>query len=174
MTLVSPRLTLREPEAADAQALCDYYARNAARFAPWEPPRSDQVEEHAAWIAAHHGAGDAFLAFADDALAAIVTLDSFSREEPATASIAYTVDGAFEGQGYASEAVEAVVQHAFDALGLTEINAYYHPDNARSERLLRRLGFVEVARVATIPGLEGLLRPHVIARRTRGPFDARR
>ena len=93
----------------------------------------------------------------------MVTLDGFSWEDPPSAMLAYSVDGAYEGRGYASEAVGRVVQYAFEELGLGSLSAYYHPDNARSGRLLERLGFAVAHRTPVIPGLEALMRPQVAA-----------
>ena len=45
------------------------------------------------------------------------------------------------GQRYAQEAGEAVIAHAFGALGLAALFAGHHPDNARSRRVLEALGF---------------------------------
>jgi RimJ/RimL family protein N-acetyltransferase len=74
------------------------------------------------------------------------------------------------GRGLATEAALAVREHAFGALGLAELIAIIHPDNARSQRVAEKLGmaperhvwhpqlrrFVDVwalsAAAATVPG----------------------
>jgi ribosomal-protein-alanine N-acetyltransferase len=45
------------------------------------------------------------------------------------------------GRGYAREAAEAVMHHAFTVLGVNGLFAGHHPDNAASRRLLDALGF---------------------------------
>ncbi len=45
------------------------------------------------------------------------------------------------GQGYAREAVSAVIDYGFGELGLRRIIADTDPDNAGSNRLLETLGF---------------------------------
>ena len=45
------------------------------------------------------------------------------------------------GHGYAVEAARAVIAHAFDVLGVTELFGGHHPDNHASAAVLRRLGF---------------------------------
>ncbi|MFT8323582.1 MAG: GNAT family N-acetyltransferase [Bacillus sp. (in: firmicutes)] len=45
------------------------------------------------------------------------------------------------GKGYASEAVEAVINYAFDELKATNLFAGHHPDNNGSKHLLTKLGF---------------------------------
>jgi ribosomal-protein-alanine N-acetyltransferase len=176
-TMETGRLTLRPPEDADAETLRDYYRRNAERFAPWEPDRADDAAFHAAWVAAQRqeqrrsGYPPSFLAFAKDAadLVGVVSLDGFSTQDPPGAMLSYTVDGAYEGRGYASEAVGRVVRWAFEERGLAVLTAYFHPHNARSGKLLERLGFTIVARTPVVPGFEHLMRPQVVAVR-RAPY----
>jgi len=55
------------------------------------------------------------------------------------AEIAYVFGAAYWGHGYASEGVDWLVE----SLGVDEIWAAVHPDNARSIALLLRLGFVQ-------------------------------
>ena len=173
MMLATERLILREPVDADAATLRDYYVRNRERFAPWEPERSGDVEEHARWIGAvqrdaeRAGHAASFLGFAGDALATVVELTGFTRDVLPGAMLSYSVDGAYEARGYASESVSRVIRYAFDELGVVQLSAYYHPENARSERLLQRLGFRIVARTPVVPGMEALLRPNVLATLTR-------
>ena len=77
--------------------------------------------------------------------------------------VSYTVDGAYEGRGYASEAVAAVIAYARDVLGLVRLTAYYEPANVRSERLLLRNGFSVIAQTPVVPGFERLMRVQNIA-----------
>jgi RimJ/RimL family protein N-acetyltransferase len=46
------------------------------------------------------------------------------------------------GRGYATEALGALVGHAFDVLGLRELAGVTDVPNAASDRMLRRAGFV--------------------------------
>jgi [ribosomal protein S5]-alanine N-acetyltransferase len=45
------------------------------------------------------------------------------------------------GQGLATEAARAAVQHAFDVLGVKAVFAGHHPENSASQRVLQKLGF---------------------------------
>jgi ribosomal-protein-alanine N-acetyltransferase len=170
--MVSERLVLREPLETDAALLLAYHARNAARFAPWGPAPPGALSEHVSWIVwrREQSAGArarSFLAFdraVPQQLAGLVNLDAIEREPEPSAMLSYSVDAAYEGRGYASEAVAAVVAHAFDALALVRLVAHYHPANERSGALLRRLGFaVEAAAPEIPPALRSLMRPQVMA-----------
>lgn len=173
MTLDTARLILREPESGDVDLLRAYHARNAARFARWDPLPGDDARVHAGWVEARRAEARAgkpatFLAFVRGAreLAGIVSLTSFNAEPP-SATLSYSIDAALEGAGYAFEAVGSVVTYAFDELRLERISAQYDPENVRSGRLLERLGFRNVAITAVIPGMERLMRAHVLAVRDR-------
>lgn len=56
------------------------------------------------------------------------------------------------GKGYAKEAMEAVIAHGFETLGLERLWARFHAGNEASRRLLERLGF----------SYEGTLKSHVM------------
>ncbi|WP_053220129.1 GNAT family N-acetyltransferase [Virgibacillus senegalensis] len=57
--------------------------------------------------------------------------------------VSYQFLPAFWGKGYATEAVKAVINHGFAALGLPEIVAETQTENERSRRFLERLGMEE-------------------------------
>ncbi|GGB40285.1 N-acetyltransferase [Roseibium aquae] len=55
--------------------------------------------------------------------------------------LGYALVSSFEGQGFAREAVGAIVDHGFSTLGLPRILAVTLPDNSKSVRLLTSAGF---------------------------------
>lgn len=67
------------------------------------------------------------------------------------AEVGFLFSRAYWGNGYAFEAMSAVIAHAFEDLDLQRLWARFHTDNAASQRLLERLGFSR----------EGTLRAHV-------------
>jgi ribosomal-protein-alanine N-acetyltransferase len=171
VALETERLVLREPAEGDAPVLLAYHLRNDARFAPWEPKRGTEVAQHLQWIRwrrTETGAGKAltFLAFdraAPGTLAGVVNLDGFSAEPERSAMLSYSVDGAYEGKGYAREACQAMIEYAFETLGLQGLTATYDVANARSGGLLARLGFTVIASTPVIPGMERLMRAQSLA-----------
>jgi [ribosomal protein S5]-alanine N-acetyltransferase len=163
------RIVLREPDESDVERLRAYHRRNAARFALWDAVPADEPEAHLAWIRGHRAARKAgrpiaFLGFdrSTSELVGLVALTGFGAEPP-SAMINYSLDEAYEGKGYAFEMTAQMVRYAFEELQLTSITASVRVGNARSLRLLERLGFVIVARSPEIPGLGQLFHPHVIA-----------
>jgi RimJ/RimL family protein N-acetyltransferase len=57
------------------------------------------------------------------------------------AEVGFSFAPAFQGQGYASEAVRGLLGHLFGVLGLHRVYAITDPRNTACIRLLERLGF---------------------------------
>lgn len=64
------------------------------------------------------------------------------REQAADtqAELGWTIDPAYGGKGYATEAVKALIEVCFTQLGLRRITAECFADNTASWRLMERLG----------------------------------
>jgi RimJ/RimL family protein N-acetyltransferase len=69
-----------------------------------------------------------------------VTLHKFA-DQGRRCEIGYALARPYWRQGYVAEAVRAVVEHGFSALGLRRIEADVDPCNMPSARILERLGF---------------------------------
>jgi aminoglycoside 6'-N-acetyltransferase len=57
------------------------------------------------------------------------------------AELGFTFAAPYQGQGYATEAVRAVVQYGFGKLAMHRVFSRTDARNLRSQRLLERLGF---------------------------------
>jgi RimJ/RimL family protein N-acetyltransferase len=53
----------------------------------------------------------------------------------------YGILDEFQGQGYATEAVKLALKWAFDHPGVAAVEAESDPDNAASQRVLKKCGF---------------------------------
>lgn len=107
----------------DCDALFDFY------LACWR-------EEDLAYGAIERRADGAFLGIAGLAL--------FAAEPPTAplCEIGWALRPRFQGQGYAFEAAEGWLGHAFDTLGFDRVVAITWEGNPRSIGLMDRLGFV--------------------------------
>jgi RimJ/RimL family protein N-acetyltransferase len=56
--------------------------------------------------------------------------------------VGYTLRRAMWGRGYATEMARAVLHYGFTGLALPEVNAITNRDNAASQQVLHKLGFV--------------------------------
>jgi ribosomal-protein-alanine N-acetyltransferase len=70
--------------------------------------------------------------------------------EVGSAELGYDLDPVHWGQGIMTEALSAILSHAFDVMALNRVQVLVMPRNERSLRLVERLGFVR----------EGVLRRH--------------
>jgi RimJ/RimL family protein N-acetyltransferase len=67
-------------------------------------------------------------------------------DEPGVIKIGYTIDPAFQGRGYATEAVRALVAYAFDTLGADIVRAYASAENLPSHRVAEKAGLKLIER----------------------------
>jgi [ribosomal protein S5]-alanine N-acetyltransferase len=103
---------------------------------------------------------------ADGALlggAGIHGLGSASR----TGEIGYLIGRGYRGQGYATEAVGALVRVAFGPLALHRIEARVFPGNSRSERVLLKQGFRREGRLRESVRKDGRLVDEIVYGRLR-------
>ncbi|MCT9081311.1 GNAT family N-acetyltransferase [Streptomyces fulvoviolaceus] len=141
----TPRLTLRRFKATDAAPLAAY--RNdpdIARYQAWPSPLSPQA---AADTVRRYAEQDpdrpgwfqyAIELKADGGLAG--DLGVLLHETGAQADLGFTLAPHLHRQGYATEAVQAVIRHLF-ARGLHRVSAECDARNTASARLLERNGF---------------------------------
>ena len=80
--------------------------------------------------------------------------------------IGYTVAPMFQGRGYATEAVGALVTYAFETLGADVVRAYARAENLPSIRVAERVGMRLVERVEHEHGEETWLSVRYEVRRT--------
>ncbi|HEY1393827.1 MAG TPA: GNAT family N-acetyltransferase [Methylibium sp.] len=62
-------------------------------------------------------------------------------EENRRAEVGYALGRDFWGRGYASEALQALIEHGFGTLGLHRLEAVIDPRNTASAKVLTRHGF---------------------------------
>jgi RimJ/RimL family protein N-acetyltransferase len=141
--LETDRLTLRAPGPQDWEAWRTFMLDDRSRFV-----RPAEVTEGLAWRALGHLLGHwvlrGFGSFVFCAKGSDRAIGHCGPWYPAgwpEREIGWTVwDAAAEGQGYAFEAAQATVAHAFRDLGWTTAVSYIDPANARSIALAERLG----------------------------------
>ncbi|WP_299767162.1 GNAT family N-acetyltransferase [uncultured Dokdonia sp.] len=69
-----------------------------------------------------------------------ISLWHFS-EDRKTAEVGYDLHPDYQGKGYMSEALQAIVRFGFDTLELHTIEAYTHENNTSSKQLLEKFEF---------------------------------
>lgn len=148
------RLILRPLAPADAGLVLDYYLRNSAFLEEWEPVRSEDFYTpayHAAQLAADCGQmmegrmlrlwifkkGD------EERTIGTICFSNIVRGAFLSCFLGYKLDGGEINRGYMTEALEKGIEIMFGQCGLHRIEANILPRNARSLRVVEKLGFRE-------------------------------
>ncbi len=146
MEITARRLRLRDLAPEDEPALCALEAEPALhRYRDSAPPSEEEIraffrrtqdllllDPRLAYILA-------ITLPADQRLIGLVTL-TITNRELGQAELGYRLSADCWGQGYASEAAEALVAFGFATLGLHRIYALCHPDNVGSRRVMEKMG----------------------------------
>ena len=145
-TLHTPRLLLRAFAERDAESIYSLQS-NARVLRYWDSPPWTELSRADAFIAAcrkmqEEGSGARF-AIETRADNTFVGWCSMFRWNPVYRSlgIGYCFDEPSWGKGYATEAVRAMVQWAYDTLDLNRVEAELDTRNAASAKVLEKLGF---------------------------------
>jgi ribosomal-protein-alanine N-acetyltransferase len=150
--LYGRRVMLRPLAANDFRAWSEVRRRNAEWLTVWEPSRPghqpDPVTDRSAFAARcqqrdrDRAAGTAFQfgLFVDNQIAGEVNLNNVIRGAMQSGTIGYWIDQRHAGHAYVAEAVVVVLQFAFEQLLLHRIEICIVPRNARSRRVVEKLG----------------------------------
>jgi RimJ/RimL family protein N-acetyltransferase len=139
------RLVLRRSVPGDAEAISAYRSLpDVRRFQGWERTDPDTLRAEID-LMSHRTPGDrgwvqlSVLERDGGRLVGDVGM-SPADGEPGVMKIGYTVDPAFQGRGYATEAVAALVRYLFDGLGVEIVRMYADADNIASIRVAEKVG----------------------------------
>ena len=143
-TLQTERLVLRAFELSDTVDVFTYaQSPLVGPMAGWAPHRtmedSRQVVQH------FMNRGDVWAIVEKKTGRVIGSVGlhvDMKREVENARMLGYALGENHWGQGYATEAAIAVLRFAFDQLGCPVISAYHFPKNAKSKRVIKKLGFV--------------------------------
>lgn len=146
-TLHTERLLLRPFTVADAEPLFALQSNaDVLRYwdaPPWnEPSRATRFLEGCRRMADEGTGARLVIERADGgAFAGWCGLIGWDTEHR-SAGVTYVLDKRFWGQGFATEAVRALLQWAFGALDLNRVQTETDTRNLASARVLEKLGFV--------------------------------
>jgi RimJ/RimL family protein N-acetyltransferase len=145
--LETARLVIREREEGDLSAVMEYASDpETVKYLEWGPNTESQSREFISRCRASAAASprdeyDLAVALRDGGKVVggcRITVDSRGDRR---ASLGYVLSRGFWGQGYATEAVRALVGFGFESLKMHRIMATAHPDNRASGRVLEKVGF---------------------------------
>jgi len=139
--LETARLRLRALQRADARAVARLandrrIAENTLRIP--HPYRRADAESFIRHIEESETETAFAITLEGDTLIGICGLRMEPRKAP---ELGYWLGVAYWGHGYATEAARAVIDHAFDDLGLEQLEAGARVSNPASRRVLEKCGF---------------------------------
>ncbi|MGW5365317.1 GNAT family N-acetyltransferase [Actinopolymorpha pittospori] len=154
------RLVLRDFRTTDEQAVHEFASDPAVcRHTDWGPNSPDDTRlfiREAVDEAASPNRDSFTLAMSMNPSGVVVGSCSVWVESAShrRAGLGFVVAPAHQGRGYASEAGKALLDFAFEVMGVQRVEATCRPGNLASARVLTKLGMRR----------EGLLRSHLLIR----------
>jgi aminoglycoside 6'-N-acetyltransferase len=144
--LVTERLLLRRSQPEDAEAISAYRSDpEVHRYQGWERTDAEGVRAEIQEMTSRApGQPGGWIQFSVEdretgGLVGDIGL-SLADGEPGVIKIGYTMSPAFQGRGYATEAVGALIGYAFDTLGADIVRAYASAENIASIRVAEKVG----------------------------------
>jgi [ribosomal protein S5]-alanine N-acetyltransferase len=171
--LYGRRVMLRPLQPTDFPGWSDVRIRNEGWLLPWEPQRlagiADPARDRAAFALRcsardrerQLGTGHGFGIFIDSTFAGEINLNSIQRGPFQNAYIGYWIDQARAGNSYMSEAVAVVAKFGFEDLRLHRLQIAIVPRNARSRRVVEKLGLREEGIAARYLEINGVWEDHM-------------
>lgn len=170
--LAGPRVKLRLPRKGDFQRWAQLRRESRAFLTPWEPRWTVDELDRSAWRERlrryrhefNSGASVPLLIFDVDSgdLVGGITLSNIRYGVAQMASVGYWVGEKHAGKGLMVEALQLVVDHAFDTLRLHRVEAACIPDNNRSVRVLEKAGFAREGLLRSYLKINGIWQDHVL------------
>lgn len=152
LELNSKRITLKNLNPAYAQEMLDYYINNKEHLHEVEPARDQSfytldtqrnilVESYKQYL---NGTALDMGIFIDDRLIGKIKLSNIVYGVFKSAFVGYSIDKSEQGKGYMKEALNLLIEYAFDAMGLHRIEASTLLDNEKSKGVLKACGFEQM------------------------------
>jgi RimJ/RimL family protein N-acetyltransferase len=144
--IATERLLLRRSEPRDAETISAYRSDpEVHRYQGWDRTDPAGIREEIEQMAARSPGeiGGWVQLSVEDASTHELVGDvgcSPAEDEPGVMKIGYTMAPAFQGRGYATEAMRALVAYAFDTLEADVVRAYASAENTPSIRVAEKIG----------------------------------
>ncbi|XAT56706.1 GNAT family N-acetyltransferase [Rhodobacteraceae bacterium IMCC1335] len=178
VSILTARLSLRLPEHRDFREWAKLRHESKAFLSPWEPIWAPDHLSRASFTnrvywsqrAVKNGNAVPLFVFHKEAgqLVGAITLDNIRRGPSQVGTIGYWVGQQYARQGFMSEAIIAMVAHAFGALDLSRVESACLPDNLASRGVLEKAGFKYEGVAQSYIQINGRWRNHVLYAALRG------
>lgn len=170
--LTGQRLSLRVPEAGDADRWIELRRLSRSFLEPWEPTWSEdtltrrgfrrRLRRQAREANEDSGYGFLIVRRSDDALLGSASLSAVQRGVAQCCSLGYWIGAPFARQGYMTEALRLLLPYCFGPLGFHRVEAACLPHNEASRALLERLGFRREGYAHELLKIDGRWQDHLL------------
>lgn len=167
----TPRLLLKILDERSAGDVLNFYNLNRDYFEAWEPDRVpgfytlDFQKMNLAyeyklikkshmlrlWICDKES---------PDIIIGSISFYNFVKGSMMSCQVGYKIDHYCVGRGFATEALDAAIDIIFNVYHMHRIEAYVHPDNKPSSRILEKLNFMYEGIARSSVKLEGIWQDH--------------
>ena len=178
VSILTARLSLRLPEHRDFREWAKLRHESKAFLSPWEPIWAPDHLSRASFTnrvywsqrAVKNGNAVPLFVFHKEVgqLVGAITLDNIRRGPSQVGTIGYWVGQQYARQGFMSEAIIAMVAHAFGALDLSRVESACLPNNLASRGVLEKAGFKYEGVAQSYIQINGRWRNHVLYAALRG------
>ena len=178
VSILTAQLSLRLPEHRDFREWAKLRHESKAFLSPWEPIWAADHLSRASFTnrvywsqrAVKNGNALPLFVFHKEAgqLVGAITLDNIRRGPSQMGTIGYWVGQQYARQGFMSEAIIAMVAHAFTDLDLSRVESACLPDNLASRGVLEKAGFKYEGVAQSYIQINGRWRNHVLYAALRG------
>lgn len=170
LRLSSSNILLADMLVSSPELVSDYYLRNRAHLEPSMPERDEAFYSHDFWrmqFAEYHTAhrqGDAlrYVLLDNAKVVGLIGFDQVVRGAFKACYLGYSMDVDYQGRGLMKEALDGALGYVTGAFGLHRVMANYEPENFRSARLLKSLGFEREGYARKYLRLRGGWRDHIL------------
>jgi len=163
-------VTVLTPDGAEL--IHNYYLENRRHLAPFEPDRTEEfyrLESRKARLlksfsAFKCGVSVCLAALRHDRqeMLAVCNFTGIVRGPFNACYMGYSVAAKHEGRGLMFEVAQASIKHMFEVVRVHRIMANHLPENFRSEKLLKRLGFDREGYARNYLKINGQWRDHLL------------
>ncbi len=170
--LLADRVYLRLPHVSDWQEWARLRRESRAFLVPWEPAWAPDALSRSSFrrrlrqqkLGWREDDCYSFLIFERDGdqLVGGVSLSNVRRGVSQAGSLGYWMSEHYAGRGYMTEAVQRVVQFAFNDLRLHRVEAACLPSNEASQAVLDKCGFVQEGVAAGYLRINGRWQDHLL------------
>ncbi len=182
ITLKSLHLTIPHLSLITPEAICTYYTTNADFLSKTSAKLPDNFLTPEYWQTRILTSKDELnplaairfvITYTDypSHIIGVINLTQIFRGSFQACYLGFSLCKDFEGQGLMTEALQSVINYAFQTVNLHRIMANHLPENTRSAAVLKKLGFVTEGLAKQYLFINGEWRDHVLTSLTQGEYQ---